>query len=47
MHVDVLFQEWSKRIVNEVTVPDDMTRVPQPEFQCECDSNAQKRREEL
>lgn len=47
VHVDVLFQEWSKRIVNDVTVPKDMTRVPQPEFECECDLDAQKRREEL
>lgn len=46
VHVD-LFQEWSKRIENEVTVPDDMTRVQQPEFECDCDLIEQKNREEL
>ncbi|XP_026325744.1 KDEL motif-containing protein 1-like isoform X2 [Hyposmocoma kahamanoa] len=43
----VLFSKWSKRIVNKITVPDDMTRVTQPKFECDCDFNAQKNREEL
>ncbi|XP_060809442.1 protein O-glucosyltransferase 2 isoform X2 [Amyelois transitella] len=32
----VLFSEWSKRLVNDVTVRESMTHVPQPSFSCDC-----------
>lgn len=35
----VLFWEWSKRIVSEVTIEDNMTYVPQPTFACNCNNN--------
>uniref|UniRef100_A0A1E1WTF6 Glycosyl transferase CAP10 domain-containing protein n=1 Tax=Pectinophora gossypiella TaxID=13191 RepID=A0A1E1WTF6_PECGO len=34
----VLFSEWSKRIVSDVKIPNDMTNVPQPKFPCHCKS---------
>ncbi|XP_075992521.1 protein O-glucosyltransferase 2-like [Anticarsia gemmatalis] len=42
-----LFWEWSKRIKSEVEVEEGMTHVPQPSFECNCDSIERKIRDDL
>ncbi|KAL4712826.1 hypothetical protein ACJJTC_011896 [Scirpophaga incertulas] len=41
----VLFLEWSKKIKSTVTIKEDMTPIPQPDFPCEC--NGKEYHEEL
>ncbi|CAH4014630.1 unnamed protein product [Pieris brassicae] len=42
-----LFSEWSKRIVGEITVDENMAHVPQTKFECTCDSKKSETHDEL
>lgn len=43
----ILFQNWSKIIKSEVNVEQNMTRVPQATFTCDCKTQMPKIREDL
>lgn len=41
-----LFLEWSKRIKSEVVIDEGMTHVPQPNFDCDCESQKKSNKRE-